>query len=960
MQSNMVTQPGSVNYPTDVLYSPQGGSQTAAGQTMLENYLQGINSGMVIFETTSSTPIGSLQLALSQIKLTPVNIPALQQNLINTATLKFPTNIVQTEVASTSFTLANFFTASINLLEVTATATFQNLTVGTINNVDLSSNSIHMGGHSNITSPALPFNFNLDPLMIIELITISAQEHNVDIGPLTQLFQLIIDNPNFHPPVHTSVNTSAPTCVSGNQFDFNDAILNALKGLQVDLEIVSLLKLDNYVTSLSFLQKGVTAITDQTVLYLIRAVAVPLVQDLLYVCLSLHRNILNSGFNPALQGPLTNTGPFDVLIEFVDLVTYVEYICCEYTTYGHFSINWQGHDIATILLPPICTAANTGDPNSTMQGTLAITNQTQFTSFATYLLHSPSFDWTISMSNLRVTALGTIFDNVSLMKTITLKAFNNLPGVTISNFQLPSNDPAGGITISTDSLISSPAHTFCELGIDLGTVTFQAYFDNILVGHELLYFPDFIRHLRRDCSLALIATGLMLPLDGQVKSHLADHMIPQSGHDLNVIGQLFLQYLAADNITLSVAGESVQPTRATSPVTWLSNAFQTLTLAVTLPGQKFNIIQSIALTDLSLIIQTQQEVFAPLSGSNNTVAEYKNPFGFLLQVMQSAVNMTLGAGGISAALLNLPLSNTVGGVSTGNLASLPISFHDVPLESLNDTAFEAMFSEVTDKSSATFDLSGTPDVTAKTSIGDVPISGIPFDVSSTLQGINSFGGTAAINNVSITGSGGTNVVDITLPVYYENVMIGRAAFNCFSRTFNLMPGENTMAREFQYEPADANNTVAESFLTSFVQSGNILPLTVQGDGASSPFTSLNRALEGVTLQTSVTGLNVPPIITHLYATISLATLVTNEVQLSFDIYNPLGADLVIEYVQADGLVNGEIYAHFDQAFSSFVIPPGQTVNSGTFSNVVLTQGVYASLGILPLGYMDVQAVSTTR
>lgn len=62
-----------------------------------------------------------------------------------------------------------------------------------------------------------------------------------------------------------------------------------------------------------------------------------------------------------------------------------------------------------------------------------------------------------------------------------------------------------------------------------------------------------------------------------------------------------------------------------------------------------------------------------------------------------------------------------------------------------------------------------------------------------------------------------------------------------------------MPGEFQYEPADANDTVAESFLTSFVQSGSVLPLTVQGDGASSPFSSLNPALEGVKLQTSVTG-----------------------------------------------------------------------------------------------------------
>lgn len=86
--------------------------------------------------------------------------------------------------------------------------------------------------------------------------------------------------------------------------------------------------------------------------------------------------------------------------------------------------------------------------------------ESRFTEFATYLLHNPSFDWTISTNKLRVTALGTIFDNVKLEKTITLKAFNGLPGVTISNFQLPSDDPAGGIHIETDSAIPSPAREF--------------------------------------------------------------------------------------------------------------------------------------------------------------------------------------------------------------------------------------------------------------------------------------------------------------------------------------------------------------------------------------------------------------------------------------------------------------------------------------------------------------------
>src|SRR5712675_614223 len=83
----------------------------------------------------------------------------------------------------------------------------------------------------------------------------------------------------------------------------------------------------------------------------------------------------------------------------------------------------------------------------------------RFTAFATSLLHDSDFTWTISTNKLRVTALGTIFDGVSLSKDVTLKAFGGLPGVTISNFQLPSDDPAGGIHIEADSLIPSPARS---------------------------------------------------------------------------------------------------------------------------------------------------------------------------------------------------------------------------------------------------------------------------------------------------------------------------------------------------------------------------------------------------------------------------------------------------------------------------------------------------------------------
>lgn len=84
--------------------------------------------------------------------------------------------------------------------------------------------------------------------------------------------------------------------------------------------------------------------TDRTALYLIGAVAGSIAQDLVtgaslsfteanitYVRTSpddiiadeQHRNISNDGFNLDLQGSLTNVGPLDALIEFVEPLTCV-------------------------------------------------------------------------------------------------------------------------------------------------------------------------------------------------------------------------------------------------------------------------------------------------------------------------------------------------------------------------------------------------------------------------------------------------------------------------------------------------------------------------------------------------------------------------------------------------------------------------------------------------------------
>ena len=149
------------------------------------------------------------------------------------------------------------------------------------------------------------------------------------------------------------------------------------------------------------------------------------------------------------------------------------------------------------------------------------------------------------------------------------------------------------------------------------------------------------------------------------KAHLSGRIEPKSGGELANIGKLFSQFLAGQNQTLSVQGDFVQPSGTTS-VGWLSSAFKTLILPITLPGQIYQVsfsvsnisliadnlskvINSITISDFEIIMTEQSEAFEPLASSQHALATYKNPFGFSLQVVQAAEDIMIGAGGHDAA-----------------------------------------------------------------------------------------------------------------------------------------------------------------------------------------------------------------------------------------------------------------------------------------------------------------------
>ena len=90
-------------------------------------------------------------------------------------------------------------------------------------------------------------------------------------------------------------------------------------------------------------------------------------------------------------------------------------------------------------------------------------------------------------------------------------------------------------------------------------------------------------------STALSGKNFFLAPETTTNLHLSGRITPKSGDDLDVMGELFTNYLHAENQTLTVQGESVQPSGSNGPVGWLSTAFKTLTLKVTLPGERFDV-----------------------------------------------------------------------------------------------------------------------------------------------------------------------------------------------------------------------------------------------------------------------------------------------------------------------------------------------------------------------------------
>ncbi|KAJ7694420.1 hypothetical protein B0H17DRAFT_1199287 [Mycena rosella] len=116
--------------------------------------------------------------------------------------------------------------------------------------------------------------------------------------------------------------------------------------------------------------------------------------------------------------------------------------------------------------------------------------------------------------------------------------------------------------------------------------------------------------------------------------------------------------------------------------------------------------------------------------------------------------------------------------------------------------------------------------------------------------------------------------------------------------------------------------------------------------APSPRTVESRDLLGEIIDALGIGL-----VKHIDVSLTLATLTNNLVTIDFE--EPLLFELTLDSVSTQAGLNGTVFASFDHLFTTpVVVRPLGTANSGNITNVLLTQGATASLGIIPFGILD--------
>ncbi|KAF9164740.1 hypothetical protein BGX21_005053 [Mortierella sp. AD011] len=607
-------------------------------------------------------------------------------------------------------------------------------------------------------------------------------------------------------------------------------------------------------------------------------------------------------------------------------------------------VYWEGTAIGSMELNPVDVKGGRGDIQQVTGFT--ILDKNAFAGFAKTMLASDGFTWTLT-SKATLKTLGRTIKNLNVNKDLKMSGLSNFSNLKILKFDLPSDAPEGAL-VSISASVANPS----PIGMTLGTITLDMNFETAYLG----------RVVAKNVTL-IGGQPMILNLEGT----LLKQTDPVHLQELSL---LMSNYLGGIVTYASAQGVSVFPD-GVNAVSWLTSAILATNMTVPLIAPSpVNVIQSLDIQDMGLVISPDAP-WAPTANSNAVVANFKLPFNISLNITElTNARMTLIYKGTPLADLTTAVWNQTSSVMPNKIVfTLPPSALNV-----NDNAhdaFQAFLTDVLQNTNSGFDVKGSVDSVASTSLGIVNLK-VQFTSTVNLAGIGFATNSPTISNVTVIG-GSTSGVILSANVGINNPSIfsvdaGPVTLQISGTVSGLSdlmgevsipsmkfgPGLTNIVSQVSFHPSDP--TFRDEFFSQFV-AGATFDCVINGDDQSTNIVSMVPVLQTLVMKAQVPGIiPAPRLVPSANGAPTVGSVLGNrQIPLTIDALNPLQTPFSINTISAHVFWHSNFFGSItsDSAFSvgvgATVTSPALILQAPTtfqFGVFMVTQFLPANLGVL--------------
>ncbi|KAF9962074.1 hypothetical protein BGZ72_010680 [Mortierella alpina] len=581
--------------------------------------------------------------------------------------------------------------------------------------------------------------------------------------------------------------------------------------------------------------------------------------------------------------------------------------------------------------------------------TFEIADPVLFGEFAKVMMASDSFVWRIT-AKINVVVLGRHIDGLSLDKSLNLNGLSNFANLKILAFDIPSDAPNGaGALVSIKVSIPNPS----PVGMSLGTMEIDMNLKSAYLG-------------RITAKNVVLVGGqaTILSLEGMIKKQTDPLALQELSH-------MITNYLANKPTTAYGQGVSVLPD-GKNAVSWMTAAIVSTKMTIPLlPPTPMNVIKEVNIKDLILQMSPEQP-WAPTAASSGIAAAFQLPFNLSLNITDIwDPILTIGYQGTPIADIGTAVWNRTSSDMAHNNISFTLPPSPLAIRPDAHDAFTTFLIAVTQHDSAVFDILGSAQSSASTSLGQVNIT-VPFNTSLPLQGINFGKMVPQLNGVTVA-SATVDYVVLNATVNLMNpsvftVQAGPATLH-ISATLHgmteyigevmipelkLAPGSNPLQAYVHFQPKNA--AFRNAFFTEYILGTNF-EASIYGDINSSPIASLGPLMESLKMSTTVPGMSpAPKLIVGGSGNTSVGQFMTNhEIMLQVQILNPLPTTLWMHELSANASWKGFPFGTIKVVKTFSIKPSGidtsplfaiRIPSSYKFWTFMLTSFLPQNLGVL--------------